>query len=110
MFERGPGFEERWIEASLPGDHGQVAELRPPGPDGRAGDVAARIVRVGSLALAVWGGRLPGGAQFHARHSWEPERASYREGDAMKIEEAALALGHGDPLPVDWSIVTSEEV
>jgi hypothetical protein len=106
MFERGPGFEERWRAASLPEEQGQVAELRPAG-SGSA--VMARIVRIGPLALAVWGGRLPGGAQFHAWHGWEPERSLCRPGVAMAIEEAVRALGHGDPLPPDWAIVPESE-
>jgi hypothetical protein len=108
MYERGPGFEERWIVASLPGDENEVAELKSAAGSGR--DVEARIVRVGPLALAIWGGRLPGGAQFHRRQNWEPERASSRDGDAMNIDEAVISLGFGDPLPPGWLIIEPEEL
>ncbi len=63
MYERGPGFEEHWLASSLPGDDVAVAELHESGSEG--GPPLARLVRIGSVvALAVWGGAVPGGAQF----------------------------------------------
>src|SRR5580692_7098602 len=63
MYERGPGFEELWVEASFPGDVGIVAEWREP-----QGQIPmARIVRVGPVAIAVWGGPVAGGTQFDQR-------------------------------------------
>jgi hypothetical protein len=99
MYERGPGFEERWILASRPGEPSTVAECLV-GPE-----VLARVVRVGALALAVWGGRHPGGAQFSGHHRWQAERSSSREPDELAVEEAVRALGDGDPLPEDWQFV-----
>jgi hypothetical protein len=97
MFERGPGFEERWVLASLPGDPVAAAELR----DGDS--VLARAVRVGVVALAVWGGRTPGGAQYSARHGWEPERASYRDrADALGTDAAVAALVGTGAFPDGW--------
>jgi hypothetical protein len=104
MYERGPGFEERWVLASLPGDPGAVAELRA-GPE-----VLARIVRVGALAVAVWGGRSPGGAPFSGQHRWECERASSREPDELAVEDAVHALGDGDALPEGWQLVETEKM
>jgi hypothetical protein len=108
MYERGPGFEERWVVASLPGDESAVAEYRTVDDPGMT--VSARIVRIGPLALAIWGGSRPGGAQFHRHHQWEAERAAPRGDDTMKIEEAVVALGLDDPLPPGWHIVDPEEV
>jgi hypothetical protein len=104
MYERGPGFEERWVLASLPGDPVAVAESRA----GAA--VVARIVRVGGLAVAVWGGRMPGGAGFSNSHGWGPERASSGVPDQPAVEEAARALGVGDPLPEGWQLVETGDV
>jgi hypothetical protein len=109
MFERGPGFEERWVMGSLPGDETAVAELRTVDrSDGPT--VIARIVRVGSLALAVWGGTAPGGAQFLRRHQWKAEAASPRPGDPLRIDEAAHALGYGNPLPESWALLAPQEL
>jgi hypothetical protein len=97
MYERGPGFEERWVLASLPGDPVAGAEFWS------GGSVLARIVRVGGVALAVWGGRIPGGAQYSDSHGWEPERASYRERAAALDTDAAVAalVGRG-AFPSGW--------
>jgi hypothetical protein len=97
MYERGPGFEERWVQASLPGDPVAGAELS----DGSS--VLARIVRVGAVAVAVWGGRIPGGAQYSARHDWEPDRGSHRKrADSFDTDAAMAALVGRGPLPADW--------
>jgi hypothetical protein len=103
MYERGPGFEERWVLASLPGDTSAVAEYRA-GPE-----MLARIVRVGALTLAVWGGRHPGGARFSGRHGWEPVQASSGNPDLPAVEEAARALGDSDALPEGWRLVATEQ-
>jgi hypothetical protein len=108
MFERGPGYEERWVVASLPGDDIGVAELRPPSDGGSA--PLARLVRVGPLAIAVWGGATPGGAQFDRRHDWARERVVNMDLDKWKIDEAAAALGADTPLPVGWTVVELEEI
>ena len=105
MYERGPGFEERWVVASLPGDDAFVAEWSDAGGH-PAAPIAARIVRVGPLAIAVWGGPLAGGTQFHRRHGWEPGRSWRYEGAPVNLIEAAQALGFGDPLPVGWTVVS----
>ncbi|HWD54963.1 MAG TPA: hypothetical protein VG346_07560 [Acidimicrobiales bacterium] len=102
MYERGPGFEERWVLASLPDDDGAVAEL--PAADGGA---LARIVRVGALALAVWGGRTPGGARYTAPHGWAPEPATPGERGVADADEAVHALAFGGPLPGSWQSVTT---
>jgi hypothetical protein len=102
MYERGPGFEERWVLASLPDDVGAIAELRAP-DDG----VIARIVRVGKLALTVWGGRTPGGARYTARHAWAPEHATAGARSIPDLDEAARALAFGDPLPGSWRAVAT---
>jgi hypothetical protein len=97
MFERGPGFEERWVLASLPDDPVAGAELRA------SGSVLARVLRVGGVALAVWGGREPGGAQYSALRGWEPERSSYRErADALGTELAVAALVGAGAFPAGW--------
>jgi hypothetical protein len=97
MFERGPGFEERWVLASLPGDPVAGAELR----DG--GSVLARVLRVGGVALAVWGGRIPGGSQYSARRGWEPERGWSRErADALGADVAVAALVGATAFPAGW--------
>lgn len=97
MYERGPGFEERWVLASLPGDPAACAELW------HEDSVLARIVRVGGVALAVWGGRAPGGSQYSARHGWEPERASYhKRADALDADAAVAALVGASVLPAGW--------
>lgn len=100
MYERGPGFEERWVLASLPDDQGAVAEL-----PAASGGVLARIVQVGAHALAVWGGRAPGGARYTARHEWAPEHATFREHGLADVDEAVRALALRDPLPGSWQTV-----
>ena len=104
MMERGPGFEERWIMASLPGDDTAMAEYR------HGGAVRARIVRVGSVALAIWGGSLPGGAQYQLRHEWIRERPTANDDGGWHIDAAALAVGQDAPLPDGWFQADLEEV
>jgi hypothetical protein len=108
MFERGPGFEERWIVASLPGDDIGVAELRPASAEGSS--ALARLVRVGPLTVAVWGGATPGGAQFDRRQGWARERVHNVDLDEWLIDEAAAALGDDEPLPDGWTVVELEEI
>ncbi len=114
MYERGPGFEEQWLASSRPGDEVAVAELRPPGS--APGAPTARLVRVGSVALAVWGGEMPGGAQFTEASGWRAERrlaghdSTATIGEAATIEEAASAVGRDGPLPSGWVTIDPGEV
>jgi hypothetical protein len=101
LMERGPGFEERWVLASLPGDAVAVAELWGPlGPS--VGGPRARIVRVGDLALGVWGGTTPGGARYSNRSAWEPEAPGPRAG-VFGVDDAVQALVFGGTLPDGWT-------
>jgi hypothetical protein len=114
MYERGPGFEEQWLASSLPGDDVAVAELRPSGFEN--GAPLARLVRVGSVALAVWGGAMPGGAQFTKAGGGSAERrlvgddATLTDASLMTIDEAASCAGRDEPLPRGWIIVDPGEV
>jgi hypothetical protein len=106
MFERGPGFEERWVVSSLPGDDVAIAELRAS-PEGA---VLARLVRVGPLALAIWSGADPGGAQFNKRHVWSRERPLGSCDDRWLVDAVAAAVGEGAPAPGDWVLLDPGEV
>ncbi len=108
MYERGPGFEEHWLASSLPGDDIALAELRPAGIDG--GAPLARLARVGPVALAVWGGATPGGAQFTKASGWSAERRLGGNGDAMAVDEAAHRAGRDEPLPRGWVTIDPGEV
>jgi hypothetical protein len=104
MMERGPAFEERWIVASLPGDETAVAEF------GDGGVARARIIRIGVVALAIWSGSRPGGAQFHVRHNWAQERPTHNDDGAWHIGAAVRALGLDTALPDGWIRLEIEEV
>jgi hypothetical protein len=107
MFERGPGFEERWVVASLPGDDVDLAELRPSDD----APPLARLIRIGSIALAVWGGPTPGGAQFNqVGGAWASQRLLHDCDPALAVDEAATAAGLGGPLPAGWVTVDPGEV
>jgi hypothetical protein len=107
MFERGPGFEERWVVASLPGDDVSLAELCPS-DEARP---LARIVRIGSIALAVWGGPTPGGAQFNqVGGGWASQRHLHDCDPALAVNEAVTEMGSGGPLPAGWVTVDPGEV
>jgi hypothetical protein len=107
MFERGPGFEERWVVASLPGDDVGLAELRPSDD----APPLARLLRIGSIALAVWGGPTPGGAQFNqVDGGWAGQRRLHDVDPALAVDEAAAGVGSGGPLPAGWVTVDPGEV
>jgi hypothetical protein len=108
MVERGPGFEELWVATSLPGDDTEIAELRPS--SGHDGAPLARLIRIGWVALAVWGGERPGGAQFTKDNGWVAARTLYEPDATMAVDEAARSLGHGAPLPDNWVTIDPEEV
>jgi hypothetical protein len=108
MVERGPGFEEIWVAASLPGDEAEIAELRPPGELEAA--PAARLIRIGWVALAVWGGAIPGGARFTKERGWEAERTLQVPDATMNLEGAAQCLGQGMALPPNWVTIDPGEV
>jgi hypothetical protein len=108
MIERGPGFEEIWVASSLPGDDTEIAELRPSG--GRDGAPVARLIRIGWVALAVWGGAQPGGAQFTKEKDWAAQRSLQEPDATMAVEAAARSLGQGAPLPDNWVTVDPGEV
>jgi hypothetical protein len=105
MYERGPGFEERWIATSLPGDDIAIAEFR-------LGDGVpqARLIRIGSVALAVWAGATPGGAQFNKANGWLAERRLHGEDGVMGTDEAARRIGRDEALPGGWVTVDPGEV
>jgi hypothetical protein len=107
MYERGPGFEERWVAASLPGDDFAIAELRQPGAGGAPW---ARLIRIGSVALAVWAGATPGGAQFTKANGWLAERKLHGEKGTMESDDAAHCIGRDEPLPRGWVNVDPGEV
>jgi hypothetical protein len=98
MYERGPGFEERWVLSSLPDDACALAER-----DGADGDGLARIVRVGAVALAVWGGPEPGGARYTDREQWAREPGPFALDPALRVDEATRAVVAGGPLPEGWA-------
>lgn len=98
MYERGPGFEERWVLSSEP-DHPRALAERSADD----GSVLARIVRVGTVALAVWGGPDPGGARCADRDGWAPDPGPFRLDPALGIEEATRALVDGGALPSGWA-------
>ena len=100
MFERGPGFEERWVLTSCPGDPIGHAELR-------RGDSAlvARLLRVGPVALGVWGGASPGGAQYGEVRHWGIERSLGEIDPTLEVDRAVRAVGNGTSLPPGWVTV-----
>jgi hypothetical protein len=108
MYERGPGFEERWLASSLPGDDVAIAELRPSGPGHSA--PTARLIRVGSVALAVWGGTAPGGAQFTKGSGWRTARSLAASDVTEAMDEAARCIGLDETLPSGWVAVDPGEV
>lgn len=108
MFERGPGFEEIWRATSLPGDDVDVAELRPS--DVAGGPPMARLIRIGWVALAVWGGSTPGGAQFTRTKDWDRGRVLHEPDATMAIDAAARSMGQSDPLPANWISIDPGEV
>jgi hypothetical protein len=98
MYERGPGFEERWVLSSGPDDPCAVAER-----SGADGSAAARIVRIGTVALAVWGGSVPGGARFTDRDGWAREPSPFPFDPALSVDEATRALVDEGPMPEGWA-------
>jgi hypothetical protein len=98
MYERGPGFEERWVLSSGPIDPCAVAERK-----GADGSVLARIVRIGAVALAVWGGSAPGGARFTDRDGWVAERSSFPLDLALGLDRVARAVVDDGPMPGGWA-------
>jgi len=104
MVERGPGFEERWVLISNRGDEVGLAEFRPPG-----GDVTARLVRIGSTALAVWAGTSAGGAQFLAAQDWDLGRFLGKPDPKMEIERVVRNMVGQLPLPDGWIALDPEQ-
>ncbi len=97
MYERGPGFEERWVLSSRPDDPCALAER-----DGANG-ILARIVRVGAVALAVWGGPEPGGARYAEGEHWARQPGPFPLDLALGIDEATRAVVDGGALPEGWA-------
>jgi len=106
MLERGPGFEERWMMASLPGDETSVLELVEPD----TGGVVARVVRIGSSALAVVGGPAGGGVLWRSHEDWTMTRSTMAEPDHVDAALALRALDAGTALPPGWRVLESEEL
>jgi hypothetical protein len=98
MYERGPGFEERWVLSPEP-EHPRVLAER----SGADGTLLARIVRVGTVALVVWGGVEPGGARCDERDGWAPEPGPFHLDPALAVHEATRALADGGLLPLGWA-------
>jgi hypothetical protein len=106
MIERGPGFEERWVVMSSPGDEVGLAEAR----SGANGAPVARLIRIGSVALAVWGGAAAGGAQFTLDKNWHRDRSLHDDEPALGVDVAARRMGRGEPLPQGWVVLERGEV
>ncbi len=97
MYERGPGFEERWVLSSGADDPRAVAEW-----NGTDGSATARIVRIGTVALAVWGGSAPGGARFTEGDGWAPGPGPFPLDPALGVDRAIRALVDDAPFPEGW--------
>jgi hypothetical protein len=65
-------------------------------------------VRVGTVALAVWGGPEPGGARYAGRDGWAPEPSPFPHDRALRVDEAVRALADGGLLPDGWARRTVE--
>jgi hypothetical protein len=106
MYERGTGFEERWVMTTSPSDAVGVAER----PSSQAGQTAplARLVRIGPLALAVWGGHTPGGAQYDRHHEWTRQQVLHGCDESLNVDGAVRALVSGGPLPDQWVAIDPE--
>jgi hypothetical protein len=100
MYERGIGFEERWVMTTSPSDPVGIAE-RPSSHAGHAAPLA-RLVRIGPLALVVWGGHTPGGAQYIGHQEWTRQRVLHECDESLKVDGAVRALVSGGPLPDHW--------
>jgi hypothetical protein len=98
MYERGPGFEERWVLSPEP-EHPRVLAERT----GADGTLLARFVRVGTVALVVWGGVEPGGARCDERDGWTPDPGPFHLDPALAVHPAAQALADGGSLPPGWA-------
>lgn len=107
LLEVGEDYVEHWDSLGQPqGSPGQVAEYRGPMEERQGHTPAAalhsRIVRVGSLAVAVWSSPFPGGALLEADPQWHVvNEVGYRwtEGDFTAVVEAMAA---SNPLPARW--------
>jgi len=106
MIERGPGFEERWVVMSSPEDEVGLAEARSGANDAPV----ARLIRIGSVALAVWGGATAGGAQFTLDKNWHRDRSLHDVEPAIGVDVAARRMGRGEPLPEGWVVLERGEV
>jgi hypothetical protein len=85
-----------------------VAELHPS--DMADGPPMARLIRIGWVALAVWGGATPGGAQFTRTKDWARGRVLHEPDATMAIDAAARSMGQSDPLPANWISIDPGEV
>lgn len=110
LLEIGEDYVEHWDSLGQPQDSpGQVAEYREPVEElSRSTPPAAlrsRVVRVGSLAVAVWSSPFPGGALLEAEPQWHiVNEVGYRwtEGAFVAVVEALATSG---PLPIFWERV-----
>jgi hypothetical protein len=108
MYERGIGFEERWVMTTSPSDAVGVAER--PSSNAAPATPLARLVRIGPLALAVWAGQTPGGAQYNGHQEWTRQRVLHECDESLQVDGAVRALVSGGPLPDHWVAIDPEGV
>jgi hypothetical protein len=98
LVEWAEGYQERWRPGAPHGTPSSVVEGWDPGSD----RLWARVVRVGTRAVAVWAGARPGAALLTSEAGWHSTvvvgstAAPNAVGDALRAEIAS------DPMPPGW--------
>lgn len=112
LVESGTGYTETWGHPDGEGSSGVVliqqagpARRETEGPTDRGADgsaISARVVCVGTTAIAVWREPRPGGARFKGFPWWEPIHVVGSLPPPSDLLVALRAVGTGDPLPGRW--------
>jgi hypothetical protein len=112
LVESGTGYTETWGHPEGEGSSGvvlvQQARTTPAGtedPSDQSADgsqTTARVVCVGTTAIAVWREPRPGGARFKGFPWWEPTHVVGSLPPPSDLLVALRQAGSGQPLPGRW--------
>jgi hypothetical protein len=110
LVESGAGYTETWGHPDGEGSSGVVLvqqAVTTPGTEGPTDQTAgplitARVVCVGTTAIAVWREPRPGGARFRRFPWWEPTHVVGSLPPPSDLLVALRNAGTGEALPGRW--------
>ena len=97
LLEIGEDYEERWVRSMPIGAISGVAETF-----GTSGGLRARVIVVGSAAIAVWSCPSAGGALLEGSDGWAAAHTIGTTPDDLALSSVADSIATANVIPTGW--------